>query len=106
MQRHMMVCIIAPKASSWECIICTCTILQADEQTVEIAFHEYGAASTLGFAASCASAASEVLPLGNARVPAHVLHSIQSGLATGFQLASAAGPLCDEPLWGIAFEVG
>lgn len=23
----------------------------------------------------------------------------------GYQLASAAGPLCDEPMWGIAFEV-
>ena len=27
------------------------------------------------------------------------------GIVAGFQLASAAGPLCDEPLWGIAFEV-
>ena len=70
---------------------------------MDITFDEYGAASTLGFAAA---GASEGQPLGSAHVPAHVLHSIQSGLATGFQLASAAGPLCDEPLWGIAFEVG
>jgi translation elongation factor EF-G len=81
-------------------------MLQADVQTVDITFDEYGAASTLGFAAAGAGAASERQPLGSAHVPAHVLHSIQSGLATGFQLASAAGPLCDEPLWGIAFEVG
>lgn len=73
---------------------------------MDITFDEYGAASTLGFAAAGASAASEEQSLGSAHVPAHVLHSIQSGLATGFQLASAAGPLCDEPLWGIAFEVG
>lgn len=33
-------------------------------------------------------------------------HSVESGVMHGFQLASAAGPLCDEPMWGIAFEVG
>ena len=32
-------------------------------------------------------------------------HSVESGVMHGFQLASAAGPLCDEPMWGIAFEV-
>ena len=32
-------------------------------------------------------------------------HSVESGVVHGFQLASAAGPLCDEPMWGIAFEV-
>lgn len=32
-------------------------------------------------------------------------HSVESGVMHGFQLASAAGPLCDEPLWGVAFEV-
>ena len=35
----------------------------------------------------------------------HVQHSIEAGTMTGFQLAAAAGPLCDEPLWGVAFEV-
>ena len=34
-----------------------------------------------------------------------VKHSIESGIMHGFQLASAAGPLCDEAMWGIAFEV-
>lgn len=34
------------------------------------------------------------------------LHAVESGVASGFQLASAAGPLCDEPMWGVAFEVG
>lgn len=26
-------------------------------------------------------------------------------MASGFQLATAAGPLCDESMWGVAFEV-
>ena len=32
-------------------------------------------------------------------------HSVESGITAGFQLATAAGPLCDEPMWGVAFEV-
>ena len=32
-------------------------------------------------------------------------HGVEAGLAAGFQLAAAAGPLCDEPLWGVALEV-
>ena len=28
-----------------------------------------------------------------------------AGVAAGFQMAAAAGPLCDEPVWGVAFEV-
>jgi ribosome assembly protein 1 len=31
--------------------------------------------------------------------------SVESGVVAGFQLATAAGPLCDEPMWGVAFEV-
>ncbi len=72
-------------------------------QSVDIAFEEHGAAVTLGFTAAQAGHAPQV---DSNEVPPHVLHSIQSGLASGFQLATAAGPLCDEPMWGIAFEVG
>lgn len=32
-------------------------------------------------------------------------HSIEAGVVAGFQLATSAGPLCDEPLWGVAFQV-
>ena len=32
-------------------------------------------------------------------------HSVEAGVMAGFQMASAAGPLCDEPLWGVTFEV-
>ncbi|XP_050206413.1 uncharacterized protein LOC126656019 [Mercurialis annua] len=31
--------------------------------------------------------------------------SLQNSLVSGFQLATAAGPLCDEPMWGLAFVV-
>lgn len=36
-------------------------------------------------------------------VPAH--KAIESGISAGFQLACAAGPLCQAPLWGVAFEL-
>jgi ribosome assembly protein 1 len=35
----------------------------------------------------------------------HITGSVESGVTAGFQLASAAGPLCDEALWGVVFEV-
>lgn len=31
--------------------------------------------------------------------------SLESSIVSGFQLATAAGPLCDEPMWGLAFVV-
>lgn len=31
--------------------------------------------------------------------------SLQNSIVSGFQLATAAGPLCDEPMWGVAFLV-
>ena len=31
--------------------------------------------------------------------------SVESGVVAGFQIAAANGPLCDEPMWGVAFEV-
>lgn len=31
--------------------------------------------------------------------------SLESSVLSGFQLATAAGPLCDEPMWGLAFAV-
>lgn len=70
-------------------------------QAVDITFEEHGAAVTLGFAVARAGHTPQV---DTDEVPPHVLHSIQSGLASGFQLATAAGPLCDEPLWGVAYE--
>ncbi|THU45445.1 hypothetical protein C4D60_Mb02t18010 [Musa balbisiana] len=31
--------------------------------------------------------------------------ALKSSIVSGFQLATAAGPLCDEPMWGLAFLV-
>lgn len=31
--------------------------------------------------------------------------SLRSSVLSGFQVATAAGPLCDEPMWGLAFVV-
>ena len=46
-------------------------------------------------------------PGGADQAPAQeqLRHSVETGVAAGFQLAAAAGPLCDEPLWGVAVEV-
>lgn len=35
----------------------------------------------------------------------HIRGSIESGTVAGFQRAAAAGPMCDEPLWGVVFEL-
>jgi hypothetical protein len=34
-----------------------------------------------------------------------MLDAIEGGVQVGFQLASERGPLCDEPLWGLAVRV-
>ncbi|VVA98625.1 unnamed protein product [Arabis nemorensis] len=31
--------------------------------------------------------------------------TLESSIVSGFQLATAAGPLCDEPMWGLAFTI-
>ncbi|VFR03558.1 unnamed protein product [Cuscuta campestris] len=31
--------------------------------------------------------------------------SLESSVMSGFQLATAAGPLCEEPMWGLAFSI-
>ncbi|CAH9079010.1 unnamed protein product [Cuscuta europaea] len=33
------------------------------------------------------------------------VESLESSVMSGFQLATAAGPLCDEPMWGLAFSI-
>jgi hypothetical protein len=40
-----------------------------------------------------------------AEVSAPMLQSIESGIAAAFQMAAAAGPLCADPLWGVAFKL-
>ncbi|KNC54962.1 uncharacterized protein AMSG_10207 [Thecamonas trahens ATCC 50062] len=40
-----------------------------------------------------------------AATDAELVDELMSSMATGFQLATSAGPLCAEPLMGVAFEV-
>ncbi|GAX83661.1 hypothetical protein CEUSTIGMA_g11086.t1 [Chlamydomonas eustigma] len=35
----------------------------------------------------------------------HVVASVESGALAGFQMATGAGPLCEEPLWGVCLEL-
>ncbi|KAF5828041.1 hypothetical protein DUNSADRAFT_18295 [Dunaliella salina] len=34
-----------------------------------------------------------------------VAAAVESGVVAGFQWATSAGPLCEEPMWGVAFEL-
>lgn len=60
----------------------------------------------LGFVGVCSNGdlASEVSSLAT-----HSLYqeaeTLENSVVSGFQLASAAGPLCEEPMWGLAFVV-
>ncbi|ETK73044.1 hypothetical protein L915_19976 [Phytophthora nicotianae] len=36
---------------------------------------------------------------------AEQIRKLENSVVTGFQMASSAGPLCDEPVWGVAFIV-
>lgn len=51
-------------------------------------------------AAAGATATASLLPALE-----HVRGSAESGVVAGFQLAASSGPLCDEPMWGVAFEL-
>ena len=42
---------------------------------------------------------------GGGKASDYIQSSVESGIVSGFQLATANGPLCDEPMWGTAFEV-
>lgn len=33
------------------------------------------------------------------------LQKLENSIVTGFQMATAAGPLCEEPVWGVAFVI-
>jgi len=48
-------------------------------------------------AAAAAAGVEELWP--------HITSSVESGVTAGFQLATSAGPLCDESMWGVMFEL-
>ena len=80
-------------------------------QTMPVHFPSREAARLLGFAGSRPEATSkgseadESSPAATDSSLARDCHSVEAGVVQGFQLAAAAGPLCDEPLWGLAFQV-
>ena len=41
----------------------------------------------------------------NSELAKYVQHSVQAGVVAGFEMATAAGPLCDEPMWGLSFHI-
>lgn len=43
--------------------------------------------------------------VGTAQTVKDEAESLESSVVAGFQLATGAGPLCDEPMWGLAFIV-
>lgn len=47
----------------------------------------------------------EAVYLDDVSTAEYIQHSVEAGVSAGFQLATGAGPLCDEPMWGVAFEV-
>lgn len=55
----------------------------------------------LGLAESSKSSLEEYVPPQVQQVS----EIVESGICAGFQLATSAGPLCMEPMWGVAFEV-
>ncbi len=90
-------------------IVTAVKMLQAETRALEVPLGDGRAAAALGFAGDAAAAvAAEREAWQDMRwegIPGNVRHAVSSGVAAGFQMAGAAGPLCDEPLWGIAFEV-
>lgn len=65
-------------------------------------------ANSKGHAASCPikEGSSEEASVGPKQPVVSQTHkAIESGISAGFQLACAAGPLCQAPLWGVAFDL-
>ncbi|PNH11683.1 Elongation factor Tu GTP-binding domain-containing protein 1, partial [Tetrabaena socialis] len=64
-------------------------------------------AATTGGAAVCNGGANGSGPGGGGLYDRlrHVVASLESGVVAGYQIATASGPLCEEPLWGVAFEL-
>ncbi|KAJ4770472.1 elongation factor family protein [Rhynchospora pubera] len=60
----------------------------------------------LGLSNSDSETASQTSPLEAAEAALlREAETLKSSVVSGFQLATSAGPLCDEPMWGLAFIV-
>lgn len=64
-----------------------------------------GALAGLSLSRADSDTANGTSPSDSLSLAHYLQHSVESGIASGFQLASAAGPLCDESMWGVIFEV-
>ncbi|KAK6926486.1 Translation elongation factor EFTu-like, domain 2 [Dillenia turbinata] len=59
----------------------------------------------LGFGEVCNGGTANEGPSLETQALYREAESLESSILSGFQLATAAGPLCDEPMWGLAFVV-
>ncbi|UIZ24753.1 hypothetical protein KXD40_006648 [Peronospora effusa] len=55
-------------------------------------------------ASDCLFSSNSVVPVQNSE-KAKQIKKMENSIMTGFQMASSAGPLCDEPVWGVAFII-
>ncbi|CAI5729690.1 unnamed protein product [Peronospora destructor] len=55
-------------------------------------------------ASGCLFSSNSVVPVENSE-KAEQIKKMENSIMTGFQMASSAGPLCDEPVWGVAFII-
>lgn len=78
----------------------SCLVVQED-----IALGRPTAAEFLGFADAAAVEEGESPASSSSPRLRYLQASVESGIAAGFQIATANGPLCAEPMWGVAFEV-
>ena len=78
-------------------------VYSLQDHKIEIRLGDTSAASIVGLA----NKSSQNGVNGEHAVPSssYLQGSVESGIISGFQLATANGPLCDEPMWGLAFEV-
>ena len=72
------------------------------EHLVMLRLGSLAGARALRFAEPAAPSHRDADPAG---LSEGALRSIESGVAAGFQMAASAGPLCEDPLWGVAFEL-
>ena len=55
-------------------------------------------------ASDCLFPSTSVAPVQHSEKADHI-QKIENSIITGFQMAASAGPLCDEPVWGVAFLI-
>ncbi|KAF7833788.1 elongation factor-like GTPase 1 [Senna tora] len=78
---------------------------ESTESSVLIRGHSH-VSERLGFVDDSGTCNTVAETSSNANEPLNMdAERLESSIISGFQLATAAGPLCDEPLWGLAFVI-